>query len=112
MPIMYVRLVYTKPAPDVFEWRFDDLEDDNVLFIDPVLEATTKTIGDLYRETLARYLRMYEVVVFRGSGPDFAQMIADDIAVGEAIKQLQGGALVSQADAMKEPAWTKIPGNC
>jgi hypothetical protein len=110
MPIMYVRLVYTKPAPDVFEWRFDDLEEDNILFVDPVLEATTKTIGDLYRETLARYLRMYEVVVFRGSGPDFANTIGADLAVGEVVKQMQGGALVSQAGNMKEPAWTKIPG--
>lgn len=110
MPITYVRLVYTKPIPDVFEVRFENLEDDNILFVDPVLEATTETIGKLYREVLARFLRMYDVIVFRGSGPDFVQAIADDPALKLLLPQRQGGALVSSANTLNEPAWVPVPG--
>jgi hypothetical protein len=110
MPITYVRLVYTKPAPDVFEWRFDNLEEDNILLIDPVLEATSDSIGTLYRETFARFLRRHDVVVFRGGGPEFVNTVATDVVVGDVVKQLRGGALVSRAGEMKSPTWMPIPG--
>lgn len=111
MSITYVRLVYTKPTPDVFERRFEGLlEEDNILLVDPVLEATSKTIGDLYRETLARYLRRHDVVVFRGSGPDFVTKIAQDDVVKDFLPRLQGGALVGRATSMQGPVWAEIPG--
>src|SRR3954465_1109380 len=103
MPITYVRLVYTKPIPDVFEVRFEELEDDNILFVDPALEATSEPIDKLYREVLARYLRMYDIIVFRGSGPDFVQTIADDPAIGLLLPQRQGGALVGNALNLRGP---------
>ena len=109
MPITHVRLIYTKPIPDVSEARFEDLEDENILFLDPVLEATTATIGDLYREILARYLRMYDIIVFRGAGPDFAHRIASDEAVRQVMSQRRGGVLVSRAHEMRDPVWEPIP---
>ena len=81
MSITYVRLVYTKPTPDVFEVRFEDLEKDNILLIDPVLEATSKKIGDLYREKVARFFRRHDVIVFRVSDLDYVQAIAQDEVV-------------------------------
>lgn len=110
MPILYVRLVYTKPIPEVFEERFEDLEDDNILLADPVLEGTSETIGKLYREVLARYLRMFDIVVFRCAGPECVEAIASDTALKTLLPDRQGGALVSNATALKAPSWCPIPG--
>ncbi len=49
MPITYARYVHRKPEPDSIPATFDELEEETILLFDPVAEATTIGIGELYR---------------------------------------------------------------
>jgi len=77
MPITYARYVHRKPEPDVFSLSLEELEEESILLFDPVLEATTTGIGELYRR-LDIGLRASEILVFRGAGIELDAAIDRD----------------------------------
>src|SRR4051794_28588024 len=94
MPITYVRLVHTKPQPDVFRATFEELEEESILLFDPVKEATGAHAADLYRR-LAPSIRLSDIIVFRGTGEEFVRSLEGDATLRGLLSGKLGGALVS-----------------
>jgi hypothetical protein len=94
MPVTYARYVHRKLPPATYSSVFEQLEEDSILLFDPVLEATTTGIGDLYRR-LDLGLRSSEIVIFRGDSEDFVGQIEADPLLKSALTDKQAMALIA-----------------
>jgi hypothetical protein len=109
MPIIYARYVHRKPEPDAVPATFDELEEETVLLFDPVAEATTIAIGDLYRR-LDLGLRASEIIVFRGAGPEFIEAIENDPLLPDNLIGKRVMALIGSTNAsLPGPALWQVP---
>ena len=108
MPITYVRLVHSKPDPVVFRSAGLEPCEGNVLFFDPIAEATSTTIGDLFKQ-LDGSLLANDILVFRGAGQDFLRRFNEDHILPSLLKKTKAVALVSATDpAVPGPTWCAV----
>lgn len=96
MPITYARYVHRKPQPDAIPAIFEELEENTILLLDPVLEATQHSIGELYRR-LDLGLRASEIIVFRGARPDLIDAIQADTLLPDNLHGKKVLALVGES---------------
>ncbi len=98
MPITYVRYVHRKPHPEPIPAAFEELEPEElVLLFDPIAEATTTPVGELYRR-LDASLRANEIIVFRGADPAFLQALETDPILPRLMAEKKVLALVGETE--------------
>jgi hypothetical protein len=108
MPITYVRMVHSKPTPFTFRSPIEHDTPNNVLLFDPVLEATSAVVPDLYR-LVDSGLTANDIVIFRGAGADFVTKLKEDRVLHTMLRPGQGVALASGAsEASPGPNWYPI----
>jgi hypothetical protein len=108
MPITYVRMVHSKPTSFTFRSPIEHDTPNNILLFDPVLEATSTGVPDLYR-LVDSGLTANDIVIFRGAGADFVSRLREDRVLHTLLRPGQGVALASGAsEASPGPNWYPI----